>query len=268
MALWVLFLLGGLAVLVIRLDAGQGSAADAAARDARLVFCLQSAHRTELIGAAQALGLARPAAAGDVLVGGQQLTLEGWRHRRRADFNRACTAVAADGMPAAAPASDATTSTLDVLLPVAAGALLTLGIDDLHRASDRGWAKADAMRAAWRAFAGAADDYVQLRLRGDQAGVPPAQLLDESRVDLVTTLRDVHSRHRRSTTIRALQDRLAGDVLGRRMTLDWDRGDSAPARTKRAERARQIKDDLAGAESSLEQVAHGLERAIWPFWKL
>jgi hypothetical protein len=271
MAAYALLLLSALlgVVIIVRRDADQGAAASAAAADSRLVYCLQNSRRADLVSAAAALRLARPGAtAGDVLVGGRQLTLPAWRQADSGAFDRACNALAAIAVPPPSGSDNGTTSTLEVLLPVVAGAVLTLAADDIGKASDRRWAQADALRAAGRAFAAPVLAYAKLREEARTPGLPSRQPVDDSRRDLTTALRNIHSQHRRSPTIKQLQITLAGDCLGPPIADNWAIGADQQSRDQRKTRTEQIKRDLEKADSSLEKVAHALERRIWLSWRL
>jgi hypothetical protein len=232
-----------------------------ASRDANLVYCLAPAHLDGLVNAAVSLGLAGvgsdPAA---MHVRKQNLPLTQWRAAHKADFDRACDAYATSSNPAPAAAAPGAgvQSVLDILLPVIAGALLTVAADDIKRMADRRWAEAVELRAAWAAFRAAVQAYLKERAKPLTRGLPPTTELDVRRGDLKAVLLKIRFQHRKSPTIEGLQDKLIDD-LGQPITEGWDGKES---------RAKQITDCLGTYGTSLEKVAGILERRIWLSRKL
>ncbi|MFG2874705.1 hypothetical protein ACGFYU_06795 [Streptomyces sp. NPDC048337] len=107
-------------------------------RDAQLVYCLDAAHRADLVTAATRLGFLRPGPTFDgtvrpVVSDVGSMTPELWAERRKKDFGRACSALmaAASDSPGAAaeakPEEGWFQTFLKSLPLLAAGALLTLG---------------------------------------------------------------------------------------------------------------------------------------------
>lgn len=262
MAVYALLLL----VFVVFAYWGLQRPGNAAARDANLVYCLAPAHVDGLVNAAESLGLvgagSAPAA---MLVGGQKLSLARWRAAHGADFQRACDAYATAAMPAQAPDAQSTgiQAVLTILLPVIAGALLTMAADDFKQTADRRWAQADELRTDWTAFESAVQAYVRTRRSALTGGRPSPDDLAAKRRTLMATLRKIHAQHRKSPTIRTLQDNLAGE-LGPSIADGWDGKDTAEVST----RAKQITDCLDTSGSSLDKVAGALERRIWLSSKL
>lgn len=230
------------------------------------MYCLAPAHLDGLVDAAVSLGLAGVGSSpGAMRVGGREISLARWRAADSADFQQACDAYATANMPASAPAvsapaaeSSGIQTVLDILLPVIAGALLTMAADDFKQASDRRWAEADELRTDWQAFHTTVLSYLRERQKALATGLPSATDLDAKRRALQATLRKIRSQHRKSPTIGGLQDKLTGE-LGPSIAGDWDGKDS---------RAKQITDCLDAFGSSLEQVASALERRIWLSSKL
>jgi hypothetical protein len=261
MAVYALLLLAALVLVDWRFQ----SSVDAGSQDAELVYCLQPAHQGNLVNAAVSLGLAGPGStASQMRIRGQRLTLAAWRTEDNHAFQRACDALATPAMPA--QPSDTGTGTpaiLSILLPVIAGSLLALAADDIKQASDRRWVQADELRADWKAFAQAVTSYGEDQVKRLE-GIPLSAQVDESRQNLVATLRKIQSQHRKSPTIRTLQDRLAvGGDLGSGITSGWEPGDDEASEKKRSGRAEQIKGHLGQAESSLLKIAGALERRVW-----
>lgn len=232
---------------------------DTATRDANLVYCLAPARLDGLVNAAVSLGLADAGSSPAAMhVRKRNLPLAQWHAADEADFDRACDAYAAAARPAPAAQGTGIQSVLDILLPVIAGALLTLAADDVRREGDRRWAEADELRAAWVAFRAAAQSYVKERMKPLTTSLPPTTELDARRGDLDAVLGKIRFQHRKSPTIRSLQDKL-NDDLGRSITANWDRKDS---------RAKHITNCLGTYGTSLEKVAGILERRIWLSRKL
>lgn len=257
MAIYALLLLVFLALV----EWGFQASDNAAGQDANLVYCLAPAHLDGLANAAASLGLvgagSSPAA---MHVGGHTFSLGEWHTSDSADFKRACDAYAMASMPAQASAEQSTglQAVLDILLPVIAGALLTMAADDFRQASDRRWAEADELRTDWEAFESAVQSYVREWQRVLAESRPASSDLDAKRTALAATLRKIHSHHRKSPTIRTLQNKLA-DGLGPSIADGWNGKDA---------RAKQITDCLGTFGSSLEKVAAALERRIWLSSKL
>lgn len=262
MAFYALLLLVLLAVATWRFQ----TSGDAASQDADTVYCLAPAHMDGFVRAAVSLGLAEasstPAA---MYVHGRKLAFAKWRSADNADFQQACDAYATAGLPAQATGTQATgiQAVLAILLPVIAGALLTMAADDFKQASDRRWVQADELRNDWRAFEATVRSYVAKRQMALTSGLPSPADLDAKRRILMATLRKIHSQHRRSPTIRILQNHLNGD-LGTSIVDDWDGGDAAQIRA----RVTQITDCLSTSGSWLEKIAGALERRVWLSFRL
>ena len=257
MAVYALLLLAALVLVDWRFEAPGGSAA----QDADTVYCLAPGHLGGFVTAAMNLGLAGSGSSPVTIhAGGRSMPLATWRAADGADFDRACDAYAAAGMTAAASAApeSGAQDILTVLLPVVAGALLTMAADDFKQASDRRWAQADELRADWQVFQAAVESYTESRQSALREGIPSSNDVDAARRTLVTTLRKIHSQNRRSPTIRILQDHLAAD-LGPLIVDGWDSGDAAGIRN----RAKQITDRLNTFGSSLNELAGKLERRVW-----
>jgi hypothetical protein len=261
MAMYALLLL----LVLVAVDWGFQATERGATTDASVVYCLLPAHRDSLVSAAVSLGLARAAPVpGQVRVGRRQLTLDAWRRADNDGFERACDALAASSLPPATGGESAgATGLLAVLVPVIAGALLTMAADDFRQASDRRWAQADELRASWLAFHGAVLAYAGRRAVAPSSGIPPPAEVDERRRDLTATLRKVHSQRRRWSVIRDLQDKLATGSLGPKIADGWTPGDDLNSAQERSIRTVDIRGDLDGARASVDGIASALERRIW-----
>src|SRR5580693_3801378 len=191
MAVYALLLLVGLAGADFAFLLPQ----DAAAKDASVVYCLLPASRDSLVSAAVSLDLVRPGSApGALLAGGQRLTLPQWRRWDDAAFQRACDALTATALPAPPGGQASGPSTLvAILLPVIAGALLTMAADDFRQASERRFAQADELRADWAEFAAAVRSYVPRQEDPGDEGIPPSAEIDEKRRKVAAGLRRVYA---------------------------------------------------------------------------
>jgi hypothetical protein len=257
MAMYALLLLAALVLIDWRFEASGGTAS----RDADIVYCLAPGHLDGLVAATVSLGLASPGSTpAAIQAGGRSMPLGTWRTADGADFERACDAYATVGLPSSAPAAPSTgiQDILTILLPVVAGALLTMAADDFKQASDRRWAQADELRADWQVFQASVLSYIESRKRVLSDGIPSSNEVDTARRALVATLRKIHSQHRKSPTIRILQNQLAAD-LGPFIADGWDSGDAVGI----GNRAKQIVDCLGTFGSSLNDLAGGLERRVW-----
>lgn len=256
MAVYALLLLAALVLVDWRFEAsGSG------AQDADTVYCLAPGHLGGFVTAATNLGLIGSSSNSVTIhAGGRTMPMASWRASDGADFERACDAYAAAGMTTEAPAvpGAGAQDVLTVLLPVLAGALLTMAADDFKQASDRRWAQADELRADWQTFQAAVLSYTGRRQRALSPGIPSPNDVDTARRTLAATLRKIHSQNRRSPTIRILQNHLAAD-LGPVIAEGWDSGDATVIRN----RANQITDYLNTFGSSLDELAGKLERRVW-----
>ena len=264
-ALFALLILGLFALV----DWLSQSTTDSLAHDADVVYCLAPAHQAGLVNAAVSLGLAGTRSSPSAMrVSRSAISLDTWRSRDDADFERACDAYAAPAFTSAGSADQGSGigALLNVLLPVAAGALFALAIDEIKQGSDRRWAQADALRESWSAFRGMLETYVKERQQLPPDGVPAQSEIDALRRDLITRLRAIHSQHRKSRTVAWLKSQLAAE-LGTSITTGWAAGESQDMFRKRRERAAEITGTLENFDSLLQKVAEKLERRIWLSWR-
>jgi|HubBroStandDraft_4_1064222.scaffolds.fasta_scaffold170865_2 hypothetical protein len=239
---------------------------DSASQDTSVVYCLLPSSRASLVSAAVSLDLAGPGSTpARMRVAGQELTLPQWRQRDDAAFQRACDALAATVMPAPQGGGQGTAgqALLAILLPVIAGALLTMAGDDFKQASDRRFAQGDELRADWAAFAAAARSYAERRADPGEEGIPPQAEVDEKRRKLDASVRKVRAQYRRSPTIRNLRDVITTGMLGPCIADGWARGNDQAKAEERRRQARDINGELDNAERSMEKVATALEHRIW-----
>jgi hypothetical protein len=258
MAVYVLLLLVFLAIADWSLHRSNSMSA----QDTELVYCLAPAHLGGLVNAAEALDLAGQGSTQSVLlIGSDRLSIQQWHSADDADFLRACDAYSAANMsapPAAEPAENALQTVADVLLPVIAGALLTMAADDFKQAADRRWTQASELRAAWQEFEQAAIAFAELCARALPDGLPSVGDVDDKRRKLQATVQKLRVQYHGRSKIRVLQRPLELDPLGPSMRGGWDT-DHAMKR----KRAQLIKERLDTYGASVEDVASTLERKIW-----
>jgi len=227
-------------------------------KDARVVYCLSQAHRAELAGAAVSLGLAGTGSISDrIVVSGRETDLESWRRARATDFDRACTALytasrqnggekGGGGLGIAA--------ILMILLPVAAGAGLTVLTTDWRSARDQGRLRADALRKASQAYVQAASQFV--RAAGEAGPRPGDEPVVRAQGDLDALLRQAEVLRPRWSAVGRLRDRLADEPLGSALTAGW----AGLKAEERGARVTRIDAALDAVRDDCERVADALER--------
>lgn len=156
-ARFALLLRWGILLVGLTVPTGCALAGNSGERDARLVYCLDTAHRAELADAAVVLGLAQRGTTPERLaVAGKDVSLEAWRAARRDDFDRACDALNTAARPQTQPvppeAAGGGESLAYVLLPVAVGALLSWLAAEWRAKTVTARMEADNLRAAVRGY--------------------------------------------------------------------------------------------------------------------
>lgn len=236
-------------------------AGDASARDAHLVYCLAPAHVDGLVSAAASLGLARPGPSpGTLLAAGRELSPGQWRAADDAGFQRACDAYAAasmPGQPSPGGPGAGDQGVVGILLPVVAGALLTLAVEDFREEGDRRWALADELRTNWQLFGEAARSFADECVRG--RGMPSSADLDARRRALLDTVRKVRQRYGAAGGAGELRDALLDGELGERtMRAGWETDDEGKTR-----RRAQVTRSLDSLDGEFAGVADALGRRVW-----
>jgi len=252
----VLLLTGFLLVLF----GPSASAGDKGAEDARIVYCLADAHRAELADAAVSLKLADAAAQNDhVVVGGKNMGLDAWRETHEESFDRACKALFSASKDSAGGGSGGGfgwTALLTILLPVAAGAGLTLLTTEFRAARDAGRLRADALRTAARNFAEAVSGYADAWTGHSLGPQPSDEGVARARVELDARLREVEVLHRGWDAIAPPRATISSGPLGESLAEGWQPL-GADGRRARAARVRDALDDL---HARCETAAGALER--------
>lgn len=252
----------GSVTTVLLLSATAASAAPAdPADDTLAVFCLSPAHRAELAAAARTLGLASPApsapAGSDRLwVGGRLTDLETWRRERPADFKRACQALVNGQPQVRVPQSPGFWTKMgEVLVPTAAGALLTFLATGWRASIDRGARDAQALRTAGAGFRDALLAYATEWVEGR---TPSPVTVELRRADLVRELSRTLASHPSWRGPELLKKRLTGPELAEG---DRDFWIAVPTGERPRERDR-LKDKLDEFDTALEQVTSALSRPV------
>lgn len=249
-----------LLVFIVLADWGLRTRDNATTQDAELVYCLAPAHLDGLVNAGAALGVVGPGSQpSTIFVDDKKLSLSQWRAADGGDFQRACDAYATANMsaqPAGTP--NGVEATLEILLPVIAGALLTMAADDVRRASDRRKEIAGQLRANWQAFETAATSFARDCAKPVGGGLQPTGDLDAKRRAAQEALRMLPSSYRKLPAVKALQDDLSRGPLGPSIATGWD-GDAAG----KVDRLNRVTESLSPYRDSVESVAEALERRLW-----
>ncbi|GAA2610450.1 hypothetical protein SMC26_24570 [Actinomadura fulvescens] len=260
---WRLLLAAGSGCLVplFPVDAlAAGATAADKGKDAQVVYCLAREQRPRLVEAAASLGVAAPGSGPDrVSVSGRDMDLDAWRKAQPKAFERACAALYAASKENASgggsPGGLNWVALLTVLLPVAAGAGLTVLTTDWRSARDVGRLRGDALRRATQAHVQAVSDFV--RASGAQGGGarPSGEAVTRTRGELDAQLRQIEVLRRRWSAPGRLRSRLADEPLGDALTAGW-------AGLKDGEhkaRADAVGAALRSVQDGAENVARALE---------
>jgi hypothetical protein len=222
--------------------------------DAGLVYCLSDVQRPHLAQAAATLDLVSPGSAPDrVVKDGQELSLLQWRALHRADFNRACAALAPTRQTMSSGLTTALLGTVNTLAGVLIGFLGAAWRDRVLRAERH----ARALQVATSAFVSACESY----LRGwndTTINRPPDTTLYERRGDLVAELRSVQIWH----------PDWNGPIERILATLSADFGEDLAATSEKwepdnraatIERVRALQGELRRLVADIHKIAHALE---------
>lgn len=182
--------------------------------DAQLVYCLAQQHRTELVGAAGALGLVTADSRPEHVVraaGGRARRLSAWAKERPTDFERACKAlVDASALDQAGPADSGKPPFLEWFLPLLVGAGLTWAATEYRSARDHSRSAANEIRAASGTFRAAVGDYVRAWVGTTVGAAPSMATLDQARRNLAASLARATGHRKRWTFARDVLDDLHG----------------------------------------------------------
>ncbi|MGP4020769.1 hypothetical protein [Saccharopolyspora sp. 5N708] len=256
--------------------------ADSARRDATTVYCLATAQQRALVDAAVALGLAQrgPAAAAPQPTEPdtappqatepdpkllrvtepdrrqRDLTVPQWRTERPRDFDRACKAISTIAIP---PNPNGLQAVWNVLLPVLAGAVLTLLTTTWRDETSRGRLLADDLRSAAAAFTKAVEEYLSGWTDPSAPGRPADKDVRDRRAELDARLRTVCVLHSRWRAPRRLRRQLTGNRFGDEIVQGWTTN-----RDEQTQRAATLRTELSQLDTAINQVAHALERPWRP----
>ncbi|MEY9887512.1 hypothetical protein ABIA31_001141 [Catenulispora sp. MAP5-51] len=239
---------------------GSKNAVRASVPDSSLVYCLASAHRTELVDAAVALAIATHGTLPDELrltVDGPSLTPEAWFKARPADFIRACDALIKADAPIAAPSSSSGASKFaslfTVLLPVTVGALLTFLVSEWRAARERAKARSEALRSAMSDLRRTGVEYSRSLTQTSVGSMPSIADFERSRLDLESELTRLQALHRRWNFVSGLRSAIARRIA--------DELQSAPGGDLRARQQKEldVRRLLELIETDVESIALALE---------
>ncbi|MBT2444308.1 hypothetical protein J7E93_30290 [Streptomyces sp. ISL-36] len=234
-------------------------------RDVQLVYCLDTAHRGDLVSAAVRLGLLRP----DVStpdgvkpvapVG--RMSLESWAVRHEGDFARACTALMAASSDApGAPAEKKQDGWFEAFLTslplLAVGALLTLGGQISERLASERRLLGQQLDAGVTAFRTAARAYLAAYEADPQADHTAVVTAREA---LLGALAQVAGPGARRERAQSLADRLPLE-----RPLPGARGGSLLGTAARARDAREVRRSVEG---ELRAVSELNRRALYWRWR-
>lgn len=262
------------ALLAIALLTGCGLGDGASrARDARLVHCLGSERRAELVQAAIILDVADPATAPDhLVVKGERLTLDAWRSKHPRDFERACDALIAAGAsdggssPDGGDAGGGSTSLgslVAVLLPVVVGAVLAWLSAEWRAKAVTARLEADNLRSAVRGYVRACNAHARAWVGQSAASSRPDDAAvwerhDEADAQL-RRCATMHARWRMPRSLRTEMGRLTETALREEQQGWTDLGAD-----ERAAHARMLAARLTWFESQTESVADAMEHPWRP----
>lgn len=250
----------GLALIVLWAAlAGCSTGTGAVTNDQRVVFCLASDRRSDLVDAAIQLGLAKPSRiSGRLSVNGRDIPVEQWRGP---EFERACDALMAASRNQAPPSdipgwlTNLLTTGQSVVL-LLAGALVTLLTGGLKDAGTRRRLLAGELRVVADEFAEICGAYLDAQL-DHHYSAPTDQLIRDRRQDLVAKLREVRALYRSSVDTEPPLTLLTGP-LSEAMLRDWELTDP-PDRPGRVDVLRQT---LTTLSEQVAVVTGWLERSL------
>jgi hypothetical protein len=235
---------------------------------AELVYCLTGGHQQALIDAASTLGLVEPGGKpGQVRLRSQggvvEESVDGWRAQRGPEFARACKAlVSAAGISTVGVAGSSSTAgtgstlrtTLNVLLPVMVGAVLTLLVGEWRAGRERNRAAAGTLRDLVRRFHQAVNAYATAQ-ETTATAKPPMDTLEERRGDLLIELNRLNAAAVDRAYLQALVDELGGPKYRERLQSGWSSN-----MAERAQRANTLRHLVDCVLTDVEKIASAVER--------
>ncbi|SFQ99810.1 hypothetical protein SAMN04488564_101932 [Lentzea waywayandensis] len=172
--------MAGRSTLLVLLFLLTGCASAPTVSDAAAVYCTAKGRQSETLEAAASLKLVDSTSFGNrVVVGGKTLSFDEWRDQRRADFVKACNALAEPVLKPASPSSSpvwvSTVFTmLASLLVAGAGAWAAWFTANRREDRTRGKQHAVSLRTASNEFVAAVREYCDVQLKGSTDGTPPS----------------------------------------------------------------------------------------------
>jgi hypothetical protein len=227
------------ALLALLPGLGQPAHADTE-DDSLLVYCLSPAHRTGLLEAAAALGLAHRDHAGTyVLPDNTPLEPALWSADHRDDFARTCKALFAAQRT---PEPGLTASLLPFLTALAGAVLAFLAASWRDRVA-RGHALADSLRSAFNGYSQAVEAY----LDGSRINRTNTQVV-ERRYGLMLELAKAKAAYRKWPMVADVEAEIEGRQLGRPGQEEPD--------------AAEIREWLKNTRGAVFRIAHALAHPL------
>ncbi|UZI31675.1 hypothetical protein [Streptomyces sp. VB1] len=241
------------AVVLLTLQGPQALALDDSAR----VFCQAKDNRRPLVQAGISIGVLSPTSTVDSLRIPKASDFSGadaiksWAKNRSGDFKKTCHALvgAAALGQGNSPKKESRFDFLTWLLPVVAGALLTMIAAEAQAGRSRKLSGADELRLAAANFRDATNRYVTGWVESLGGGRPSTADVDQSRLNLVSSLRKASLRGA-WPFVNQLVSVLEGDKYGADLSKDWT-GTQTDTRLK----AEAVRSHLTRLEADVEQVA-------------
>jgi hypothetical protein len=250
----------------------------ATSQEARSVYCLSRDQWPKLVDALAALSLAKrpapapsgsPAPRPDQIVtnDGRLTDLVTWSAQHPREFARACDAVVdAAAVPRGQGREAPLVNTARLLLPLVAGALLTMFTSEWRTSVDRGRLEGHTLRELTDSYLSAAETYLAVARRG--TGVPGEALetaVTTAAAELRACLREQAARHPRWRRLPRLSGYLADNSVHTASLLGaWTAYQGTQLDDRRAQRVDEIERSLTEFGIDLAAVARALEHPWRP----
>ncbi len=235
------------------------------ADEARLVYCLDPAHKAELVNAAVTLGLGgRAIARTDITVEGKAMPLDAWRKLNPKAFDRVCSALyeasGHGGSSGGGSGGLSVSELLKILIAAVVGAVLTMVVGDWRSARDTGMLRADGLRRAVREYSSAASEYAQAWASYSTGSLPSDEAVGRTGAELDAQLRRYELLRKKWRVPARLRTKMATAPLGDALSAGW--GGTSPG--DRAARGQTIDRALADIRDGCEELALALEHPCRP----
>ncbi|WP_126931306.1 hypothetical protein [Streptomyces sp. NP10] len=235
--------------------------------DSESVFCQAKSNRQSLVDAGISIGVLSSASSVDSLRVPKAADFSGadalsaWAKSRTGDFKKTCQALigAAALGQGNSPKKESRFDFFTWLLPIVAGALLTMIAAEAQAGRSRKLSGADELRLAAATFRDATNRYVTGWAESLGGGRPSTVDIGQSRLNLVSSLRKASLRGTWPFADQ-LVSLLEGDMYGADIGKGWT-GTQTDTRLK----AEAVRSHLTRLEADVEQVARCCASAV-PLW--